>query len=638
VTVAARLRSIVSAGAAALWCAFFAAAAGAQALPPARDVAYLGPLTLQVDATDVDHKLLQIVETIPVRPGRLVLLYPQWIPGNHSPSNEVKRLAGLRISAGAKVLPWQRDPAHFHAFVVDVPAGVGALELRFQQILPIENGGDNPLLTRLFADVQWQGAVLYPAGHDVSRIDVDASLRVPKGWAHASALRAQSEDVGLIRFQRVSLETLIDSPVFAGKHFRRFELDAGGERPVALDVFAEEAESLEATPEQIELHRNLVRQADRLFGARHFAHYDILLALGDSVRGLGLEHQQSSENGAKDGYFTEWKKMFPARYIVPHEFTHSWNGKFRRPRDLWAADFNAPTRNSLLWVYEGQTQYWGDVLAARAGLYEPQEARDRLAIIAAIAEANPGRGWRSLQDTTDDEITIGRQTPQDWSSWQRFEDYYNEGALIWLDVDTRIRTLSGGQRSLDDFARAFFGKDPGRTAPLLYDFDEVVRELARVQPFDWAGYLRTQLDAVDGAAPLQGLARAGWRLAWSDKPSDVSKVYDTVFESADFSFSLGLRVGKRGKITDVVWSGPAFRAGLARGPTLLAVNLREYKAETLAAAITAAKNGGEPVELLVKDEDDYRIVRIDYRGGLRYPQLERIEGTPDLLTPILSAR
>jgi predicted metalloprotease with PDZ domain len=624
--------------AAVLLCAFFAKGASGQGLPPARDLAYLGPLTLQVDATDVDHKLLQIVETIPVRAGRVVLLYPQWIPGNHAPTNEVKRLAGLRISAGGKALAWQRDPAHFHAFVVDVPAGVGTLEVRFQQLLPQADGVDTPVLTRFFADVQWQGTFLYPAGYAISRLEVDASLRIPKGWQHASALRTLGDNAGSVRFERVSLETLVDSPVFAGRHFKRIDLDAASERPLFLDVFAEDPESLEATAEQIEMHRNLVRQADRLFGARHFAHYDVLLALGETDMGIGLEHHQSSENGAKAGYFTDWKKMLPARYLIPHEFAHSWNGKFRRPRDLWAADFNAPTRNSLLWVYEGQTQYWGDVLAARSGLYERQEALDRIAYEAAWIEANPGRGWRSLQDTSDDEITAGRQTPLDWYSWQRFEDYYDEGAFVWLDVDTRIRELSGGQRSLDDFARAFFGIEPGRVAPLLYDFDDVVRELTRIQPFDWATFLRTQLNAVGHPAPLQGLTRAGWRVAWGDKPTDTGKTYDEFRERADFTYSLGLRIGKGGKIAQVLWDGPAFRAGLSKGPTLLAVNLREYKAEVLSAAITAAKNGGDPVELLVKDDAAYRIVRIDYRGGLRYPRLERIEGTPDLLTAILSAR
>jgi predicted metalloprotease with PDZ domain len=612
----------------------------AQGLPPSRDVPYLGAINLRVDATDVDHKRLLVRETLPVRPGRLVLLYPLWVPGNHSPTNEIKRLTGLRIEAAGKVLPWQRDPEHFHAFIVDVPPGVASLDIAFQQVLPLSSTGSDALLTRRFIGVEWQGALLYPAGHDVSRIDVDATLRLPDGWTHGSALRplGAAASGGELRFERVSLETLVDSPVFAARHAKRIELDPGSTSPVFLDLFAEEAASLDHTEAAMDAHRNLVRQADRLFGARHFAHYDILLALGDDID-MGLEHHQSSENGVKADYFKDWAKSVPARYLLPHEFAHSWNGKFRRPREMWTPDFNTPLRNSLLWVYEGQTQYWGEVLAARSGLMSAAEVRERLAHTVAWLQASAGRQWRSLQDTTDDAVMSGRKLPIEWRSWQRFEDYYNEGSLIWLEVDARIREASGGTRSLDDFARAFFGVEPGRVAPLLYDFADVVAALNAVQPFDWAPFLRARLDAPSSDAVFDGLARAGWRLTFTDKRSDYAKTADTYWKSADFTHSLGLRVGKEGKLSEVLWDSPAFRAGLTRGLTLLAVNLRAYTADGLRDAVTAAANpGGSPVELLLKDGSDYRIARIDWRGGLRYPVLERIDGKADLLTPILSAR
>jgi predicted metalloprotease with PDZ domain len=613
--------------------------AAAQGWPSAKDQAYLGPITLKVDVTDLDHKVVHVRESLPVAPGPLTLLYPQWIPGNHAPTNELKRLTGLRIEAAGKSLAWRRDREHLHAIHVDVPADVGMLELVFQQVLPLEPSGSDPLLGRRLLDLQWQGVVLYPAGHHASRIDVDASLRLPAGWQHGSALRPASSSKDELRFERVSLETLIDSPVFAGKHFKRVDLDPGAARPVFLDLVADDPAALEFKEEPIEAHRKLVRQADRLFGARHFAHYDVLLALGEESYELGLEHHQSSENSAKTGYFKDWPKNSFERYIVPHEFVHSWNGKFRRPADLWTPDFNTPARNSLLWVYEGQTQYWGDVLSVRSGMVGEADMRERFARKAAWAQhGDRGRQWRSLQSTTDDEIIAGRKLPIEWFSWQRFEEYYDEGALIWLDVDARIRELSGGQRSLDDFARGFFGVEDGRLAPLMYTFDDVVAELKRVQPFDWASYLRAKLDKVGSEAPLDGLARSGWRLAWSDQQSDYAKSIDTYFERADFLYSIGLRIGKEGKIDDVLWDGPAFRAGLAKGPTVLAVNLRAYKAELLQEAITAAKAGALPIELLLKDGNEFRIVRIEYRGGLRYPKLERVEGTPDLLTPILSAR
>ena len=612
--------------------------ASAQPISAPRDTPYLGPIAIAVDATDIEHKVFQIVETIPVRPGPLVLLYAEWIPGSHSPTNQVKRLAGLRISAAGKSIAWQRDSANLHAFRVDVPAGVSSLEIRFQHLLSLQEDSYSSVLTSTIGVISFRGAVLYPAGHDVSRIDVDASVRVPAGWRSASALRPASEGEGWVRYGRVSLETLVDSPVFAGRHSRTVDLDGGATRPVTLTVFAEEPASLAATDEQLEIHRNVVRQADRLFGARHFAHFDILLALGEDVGSVGLEHHESSENSGKPGYFTDWKRHVVDRYMIPHEFAHSWNGKFRRPRDLWAADFNTPTRNSLLWVYEGQTQYWGEVLAARSGMYSADEMRDRLAYRAAWVSSHAGRAWRSLQDTAHDGISIGRQQPLDWNSWQRFEDYYEEGALIWLDADTRIRELSGGARSLDDFALAFFGVQDGRVAPLLYDFKDVVGTLASVQPFDWSKLLKSQVDQINVAAPLDGLTRAGWRLGWTDQQSDYAKAVDAYFEFTDLRYSLGIRVGKQGQIAQVMWDSPAFRAGLARGPTLVAVNLREYKPDVLRAAISAAKAGSEPIDLLVKEGSQYRQVRIDYRGGLRYPRLERIEGTKDWLAAIVAPR
>ena len=620
--------------------ALAAGPASAQGLPPPQDRAYLGPITLKVDATDLDHKVLHVRQTLPVQPGRLTLLYPKWIPGNHAPTNELKRLAGLRIEAGGKPLPWRRDADDVHALIVDVPSCIAQLELSFQQILPIKPSGSEPHLGRNIIKLQWQGAVLYPAGHYASRIEVDASVRLPPGWQHGSALRPTSSSSGNeLRFTRVSLETLIDSPVVAARHFKRVDLDPGSTRPVFLDLFAEDASALEAKEEHIEAHRSLVRQADRLFGARHFAHYNLLLALCEEDCDMGLEHHQSSENSVKLGYFKDWAKNSFERDLVPHEYAHSWNGKFRRPADLWAPDFNTPTRNSLIWVYEGLTMYWGEVLAARSGMIGMADMQERFARLAAWAQhGTPGRTWRNLQSTTDDEITIGRRLPMEWPSWQRKRDYYEEGALVWLDVDTRIRELSGGQRSLDDFARGFFGVEDGRVAPLLYTFADVVAELQRVQPFDWATLLRTKLDTVGPEAPLDGLSRAGWRLAWSELQSDTAKAMDGFFESADFRYSLGLGIGKQGRIDDVLWDGPAFKAGLAKGLTLMAVNLRAYKPDVLKDAITAAKSGTQPIELLLKDGNDFRIVRIDYRGGLRYPKLERIERSEDLLTPILSAK
>jgi predicted metalloprotease with PDZ domain len=442
------------------------------------------------------------------------------------------------------------------------------------------------------------------------------------------------------------LETLVDSPVFAGAHLRRIELDPPGTpQPVALNLVADEAGQLDASAEQIEAHRRLVQQADKLYGARHWRQYDFLLALSERFGGIGLEHHESSENGVNTKYFKDWDKAVNARELLPHEFTHSWNGKYRRPADLDTPHFNTPMQNSLLWVYEGMTQFWGHVLTARSGLSTPEQARDQLARTAAWLDATPGRTWRNLQDTTNG-ATINAQHDSAWRDWQRGFDYYDEATLIWLDADSLIREKSGGAKSMDDFAKAFFGiatrRHPdGAIQPAPYTFDEVVRTLNSVQPHDWAAFLRERVDSNRPGAPLDGLARSGWKLAWAEKESEFSKNGEGRGgkpKPADFNYSLGLRVADDGKLVSVAWNSPAFKAGLAPDQTLVAVNLQAYKADKLAEAITANKNGKAPLQLLVRENDQFRLVTLDWRGGLRYPTLERLEGTPDRLTQLYSAR
>ena len=383
-------------------------------------------------------------------------------------------------------------------------------------------------------------------------------------------------------------------------------------------------------------------QADKLFGTRHYAHYDFLLAISGQLGGIGLEHHQSSENGVRPGWFTEWKPGAPGRDLLSHEYTHSWDGKFRRPADLWTPNTNTPMQDSLLWVYEGQTHFWGYVLAARSGLVPLADTRETIASGAAWLQAQKGRDWRNLQDTTNEAVMGERRAARDWRDWQRGSDYYEEMVFVWLEADMMIRDASGGQRSLDDFARLFFGPAAGRAAadfsPLTYRFDDVVAALNAVQPYDWARFLRERLDTHDGAGLMKGLERSGWRLAWSEEPSNVSKGFAMERHFDDFSYSLGLEVGKEGALKVVRWGSPAFTAGLSTSAQLVAVNSVAYKPERLKAAITEAKSGSAPIQLLVKDGDRYRTVSIAYKGGLRYPKLERIDGVEDRLTTVLSPR
>jgi predicted metalloprotease with PDZ domain len=601
-----------------------------------QDRPYPGTIRVAVDATDVTRHIFRVKETIPVKPGSLTLLYPKWLPGNHAPTGRIDALAGLKIEANGQRVEWVRDTVDVFAFHVDVPERAERIDLEFQFLSAGDGNEGRIVATPEMLNLQWNSVLLYPAGYYVRQMTVEAILRLPDGWQFATALETELTEGASTLFKPVSFETLVDSPVFAGRYVSRVDLDPSGPVPVRLNIFADRADLLEAKPEHLEAHRALVTQAYRLFNSHHYDHYDFLLALSDRLGGIGLEHHRSSENGTAPTFFTEWDKNPDTRELLPHEYVHSWNGKFRRPADLWTANYNVPMRNSLLWVYEGQTQYWGYVLAARSGLVTKQQALDQLAITAAVFQHRKGRAWKSLQDTTNDPIVASRR-PIPWRSWQRNEDYYAEGELIWLDVDTLIRELSGGQKSLDDFAGALFGVDDGSWVPRTYTFDDVVATLNAVQPHDWAAFLHARLDGHDGP-PFDGLARGGYTLTYSDKPSDYFTKLEARRKIADFTYSLGFVVGKESKLADVLWDGPAYRAELTAGTQLVAVEGIAYDKDRLQAAITAAKTGNAPIELLVKNGDRYTTVRIDYHDGLRYPQLTREANVPARLDDILAAR
>jgi predicted metalloprotease with PDZ domain len=540
------------------------------------------------------------------------------------------------IRANGARLEWTRDPVNVYAFHVSVPVGVSALDVEFQFLSAVDQSEGRIVVTPNMLNLQWNSVVLYPAGYFSRQIDVEPSVRLPDGWQLATALESVSSGDGLTTFKPVPLNTLVDSPIFAGRYFERLDLDPGASVPVHLNIVADRPELFEVKPEQLAAHRALVQQAYQLYGSHHYDHYEFLLALTDEMGGIGLEHHQSSEDGTVPGYFTEWEKNAGERDLLPHEYTHSWNGKFRRPADLWTPNFNVPMRDSLLWVYEGQTQYWGFVLAARSGLLTRQQTLDVLAMTAAAYDHRIGREWRALQDTTNDPVTAMRR-PTPWRSWQRSEDYYSEGLLIWLDADTLIRERSRGKRSLDDFARAFFGIENGSYVTSTYTFDDVVKALNGVEPYDWANFLRTRLDGHGSGAPLDGVARGGYKLVYTETPTDYFKSSEAGRMSTDLMYSLGFVIGREGRLADVLWDGPAYKAGLTIGTQIVAVNGIALHADRLKDAITKAKTSADPIELLVRNGDRYRTVRIDYHGGLRYPRFERDASVParldDILTP-----
>jgi predicted metalloprotease with PDZ domain len=600
-------------------------------VPEPSDIPYPGVLSLEVDATDVLRGIYRVREIIPVQAGPTMLLYPKWLPGFHAPQAPIELFAGLVIRAGGEALTWKRHPTTINAFHIDVPCGVEHVEAEFQFLSPTDSKQGRVIATPAMLALQWNTVLLYPAGHFARQITVAASLTLPEGWFLACALEGE-QDGATCRFATTPLDVLVDSPVLAGRHVRRVPLDDRG--AVTLNIVADAPHLLDATPEQIEPHRALVTQADRLFRARHFDRYEVLLALSDEMTAIGVEHHRSCEAVSTPDYFAEWDASFVRRDTIPHEYVHSWNGKHRRGADSWTPCFEKPIRNSLMWVYEGQTQYWSQVLCARAGLWSVEQTLGALAQTAARYDVRPGSRWRPTIDTTRDPI-IAARAPLPWASWQRSEDYYSEGALVWLDVDTRLRQLSDGARSLDDFACRFFGKHDGAWTTRTYEFDDVVDALAALAPFDWAALFRERLTDTHEGAPLAGIERGGYRLVYRDEPSAFEIGSQTAFSRFDLSYSLGLTFDGDGVLTDVMWEGPAFHAALTVGTRIVAVNGRGFGIGEVERAVAAAVRG-EPVELVVAKGHNVRSVAIPYDGGLRYPHLERTGSGADHLGAILA--
>jgi predicted metalloprotease with PDZ domain len=616
-----------------------AAAGSAQAARAPADI------QLQVDLTRPLQRLFMVHETIPAAPGPLVLYYPKWIPGEHSPSGTLDGVAGLVISnqAGARI-NWNRDGVDLFALHLQLPAGTTALQLDFQMLSPGDDGnfGQGVSATPQLQVLAWNQVLFYPAGAPVRELRVQAEARLPEGWQFASALDAEVRSGGSVRFAPVSIEQLVDSPLMTGLYFARYDLAPDATVPVHLDLVADRPADLKVSDAQLAAARALVTQAERLFGARHYRHYDFLFTLSDNVAHFGLEHSQSSDDRLDAGAYTDPDSYLRGGDLLAHEYVHSWNGKFRRPAGLATPDFQQPMRGELLWVYEGLTEYYGAVLAARAGQWTPEQFRDNLAAVAAGMDHTPGRSWRSLQDTAD-EAQLLYYVPRSWASWRRGVDFYDEGRLLWLEVDTTIRELSGGRHSLDDFVRAFHGIEDGSFVVHPYNFDDVVRALEQVQPHDWRGLLRERLDAHVAAAPLGGLQRGGWRLAYGPEPGPFTKAAGKVRKRLDLRDSLGLVLSSdgaaSGSVADVVWGSPAFVAGMAPGMRVQAINGRDFDPARVDELLREAQQpGSAPLEVLVRVRDTWVTLRIDYHGGPRYPRLERDTAVPDRLADIIRPR
>jgi len=588
------------------------------AIPAPEDRPLPGPMMLSVDATDIRRAIFQVRQVIPVEKGKtLVLLYPQWLPGKHGPRGALAEMTGLMIRSGGKTLRWTRDPVQVYAFHVDVPADASSVDVEFQFTAPVRESEGRINVTRNMMNVQWEQVALYPAGHFTRAIQVKPSITLPEGWTGVAALDGAKVTGNRIDYGVTSFETLVDSPMFAGPHYKKWDLGHN----VTLNVWADDAKYLEAKPEHIDAHRALVDESLLLFGSKHFDRYEFLLGLTEELGGIGLEHHRSSENTRETDYFIEWNDNMSERGLLPHEFVHSWNGKFRRPDTMWTPDYATPMRDNLLWVYEGQTSFWDLVLGARSGLQSKEMVLAEWAKYAGFYAEQPGRNWRSVEDTTHDPI-FGARKAKPFASHARGEDYYNEGSLVWLAADMTIRELSKGQKSLDDFAKAFFGVRDADWGVLTYNFDEVVRTLNAVQPYDWATFLDTKLRQPGQPAPLTGLEKGGYRLVWKEEPNVFDKELMKEGNNLNLTHSLGLTLDKEGRVTSVLWNGPAFKANIVNGAKIIAVDGYAYSKDGMNAAITAAKGGKKPVRLILERNKRFEQIDIAYSGGLRYPHAE----------------
>ncbi|HEX7873570.1 MAG TPA: peptidase M61 [Sphingobium sp.] len=599
------------------------------AIPATQDKPWPGgTIMIDVDATDTVRRIVRVRETIPVmRPGPLVLMAPQWIPGHHAPRGEIEKMAGLRFTADERVLGWRRDPVNVYAFHLTVPDGAKSVVAEFQYLAATQPDQGRVKIGAAVMNLQWDNLSLYPAGYAARRIAVQAHVTYPARWRDATALRGTRSDDS-VTYAATDYETLMDSPVFAGPFAASYDLGQN----IRLNIVADSAAELKASRDQIDRHRKLASEASALFGFHPFDHYDFLFAISDEMGRIGLEHHRSSENAVGLGYFTRWNDGPGDRSLLPHELVHSWNGKYRRPAGLVTPDYATPMRGQLLWLYEGQTQLWGYVLAARSGLYTKDQALDAIATIAARLDAGEGRQWRPLADTTGDPIIAARR-PKAWPDWQRSEDYYNEGLMIWLEADAIIQRGTDGKRGLDDFARAFFAGREGDWAVSPYSRADAITALNQIFPYDWAGFFAARVDSIQPEVTKAGLDMGGYTLGWGDSPGPAVRQRESDSRLVDQSFGVGLVVRDDGTVTTVRWDSAAFKGGFRIGDRIVSVNGVEYSRQRFLDMLRSAVNGGR-IELIVREGKAVRTIALAYSDGIRYPRLQNTgegEGSLDRL-------
>jgi len=607
----------------------------ARAAEPAAPAA-LGPIRLVVDATRAPQRILHSRMEFPVKPGPLTLQYPKWIPGEHMPDGPIIEVVNLRFSAGGKVVPWRRDLVEMFSFHLDVPAGVSTLEADLDFLLASATSGFSGAgsATASLDVLSWNQVLLYPAGFAARDVMFEPAVKWPAGWKYGTALPGAKPNGDTVEFAAVSLNTLVDSPVIAGRYFRAIQLTPGQDPPHEVDIVADSAAALAMSPETQKELRQLVEEAGALFGSRHYRDYHFLVTLSDDVAHFGLEHHESSDDRTYERSLIEEAYRLQFAGLLPHEFTHSWNGKFRRPADLATPDYQQPMKDDLLWIYEGLTEYLGEVLTARSGLLTEEQSHEELARLIAQYEHRPGRAWRSLQDTADAAPFL-YDASADWENVRRSVDFYQEGEMLWLDVDSKLRDLTKDQKSMNDFCKIFYGGPGSEPVLKTYTLDDVVATLNGLAAYEWAGFLRTRLDGVGTATPLESLHASGWKLVYTEQPNEMEATAEGVNQRLDLMNSVGLSIMSDGTVVDVLYGGPAYRAGIGPGMKIQAVEGRQFSPDDLKDAIDSAKGTTTPMIVMLTNGSEFKSYSVDYHGGLKYPHLERDNGRPDYLSEIL---
>jgi len=598
------------------------------------------PIQITADLTEAPRKLFHAEIDIPVTAGPLVLITPKWIPGHHSPGGPVADITGVVFTANGKTLVWRRDDVDLYEFHLTVPAGASSVHAHLDCI--------TTNTTNNLAVLEWERLLLYPAGIPVRDIPIQASVNVPAGWGIGTSLTPisaydpQHPAGGVVHYAPTTVEMLEDSPIMTGIYFHEYALAPELTPRHYIDVFGDSAEVAEIRPSVLEHWNRLIYEASAMYGAPHYRTYHFLLALRGPQGGGGLEHHESSDNSMSERTLTTDDGEMTSAGLLPHEFTHSWNGKYRRPAGLATPDYATPMKGELLWVYEGLTDYLGELLGERTGAISAERYRESLALDAANMDNMTGRAWRSIGDTAISISGLGTvafgRGGNAWANWRRGADYYPEGNLLWLDVDTTIRKLTNNSKSIRDFMAVFLNKGGGMTPSVVpYDFNEIVADLNQVVKNDWAGFLNDRVNGINPHVNVEGIEQGGYKLVYADKPSDYQKTRMALRGTGtEMWFSLGIALDNDGvTISDVRVGGPADKAKIFPGEKIMAVNGRVFGKDALHAAVRQGTSSSAPIHFILQNDVLVTEVDVDYHDGERYPTLVRVEGTPALLDDIV---